>query len=93
MKTRSFRGEDEVQCAAVNLPRAKRRGVPQERTMGTVHRVDVLNQGNMTICNQIIKHFVASFVYYFTGCVLCLFQNISVSMTLSVFCTLVNSVV
>ena len=35
MKTRSFRGEDEVQCAAVNLPRAKRRGVPRERTMGT----------------------------------------------------------
>ena len=35
MKTRSFRGEDEVQCAAVNLPRVKRRGVPRERTMGT----------------------------------------------------------
>ena len=35
MKTRSFRGEDEVQCAAVNLPRAKRRDVPRERTMGT----------------------------------------------------------
>ena len=35
MKTQSFRGEDEVQCAAVNLPRAKRRGVPRERTMGT----------------------------------------------------------
>ena len=35
MKTRSFRGEDEVQCAAVNLLRAKRRGVPRERTMGT----------------------------------------------------------
>ena len=35
MKTRLFRGEDEVQCAAVNLPRAKRRGVPRERTMGT----------------------------------------------------------
>ena len=35
MKTRSFRGEDEVQCAAVNLPRAKRQGVPREGTMGT----------------------------------------------------------
>ena len=35
MKTRSFRSEDEVQCAAVNLPRAKRRGVPRERTMRT----------------------------------------------------------
>ena len=35
MKTRSFRGEDEVQCAAVNLPREKRRGVPRERTMRT----------------------------------------------------------
>ena len=35
MKTRSFRGEDEVQCAAVNLPREKRQGVPRERTMRT----------------------------------------------------------
>ena len=41
MKTRSFRGEDEVQCAAVNLPRAKRRGVPRERTNGCISKISV----------------------------------------------------
>ena len=35
MRTGSFCGEVKVQCAAINLPRAKRRGMPRERTMGT----------------------------------------------------------
>ena len=35
MKKRSFRGQDEVQFAAVYLPREKRRSLPRERTMGT----------------------------------------------------------
>ena len=35
MKKPSFRGGDEVQFAAVNLPREKRQSLPRERTMGT----------------------------------------------------------
>ena len=43
MKTRSFHGEVEVKCAAVNLPRAKRRGVLRERTMrpGCISKISV----------------------------------------------------
>ena len=35
MKTTLSRGQDEVQFAAENLLRVKRRGMPWERTMGT----------------------------------------------------------
>ena len=49
MKTRSSRGQDEVQFAAENLPRVKRRGMPRERTMGT----DCISQISVSVCEDI----------------------------------------
>ena len=53
MKTRSSRGQDEVQFAAENLPRVKRRGMPREITMGT----DGISKIRVSVFEDILQVF------------------------------------
>ena len=52
VKIRFYCSKDGVQLAAVNLPRVKRRGLPQERTI----RTDCISKVIVIMCEDFHKH-------------------------------------